>query len=186
LFGDENRGQFGHLTFEDKVVWIRERVRLVLLNPCRAALEEAETNYLGLVIATALCAGIAAAGSFMHGNLKKWRRKKVTDSVRFKRFVVAYMVGPRGQMSKVLWADWLYKEVRCGLAHGFTIEEGGIDIALNEYVLRRPNETQMNPLYLLDDLESAWLGLLDDVRTRGSGSALGRRFLERFDRIYRD
>ena len=187
LFLDENRGKFQHLkTLDDKIKYIRTRVQLVLFGPCRAVLKEATTNYLGLVVATAICAGISAAGSFMYGDLPKWRGKPVRDADRFKGFVKKYMQGPRGQMSKVAWADWLYKSVRCGLAHGFTIEEGGIEIALNEYVRQRRDGPQMNPMRLLDDLDLAWLADLDDVRNEGPQSALGRRFLERFDAIYKD
>lgn len=186
LFLDENRGRFRYLRFDDKVDWIRARVQLILIDPCREALKEAETNYLGLVAATAICAGISAAGSFMHGDLEQWRGKKVRDSDRFKRFIKTYMTGPKEQMPKKLWAVWLYSKVRCGLAHGFTIEEGGIDVALDQYVRRQQNGPQMNPNRLLEDFDAAWGTYLDHVRARGPRSALGRRFRERFDSIYRD
>ena len=65
LLRDYDRGKFSSLSFTGKVAYMRRRVQVYLVEPCRAALSEAHENRLGLVVASAICAGIDAASKFM-------------------------------------------------------------------------------------------------------------------------
>ncbi|OLB41102.1 MAG: hypothetical protein AUH11_00360 [Acidobacteria bacterium 13_2_20CM_57_17] len=88
-------------------------------------------NDLGLILATAICAGISAASTFYAGR----EAKRGEDKRFFTGFVTRYMQLPSQKPNhRIVWVEWLYKDVRCGLAHNFTIMHGGI-------------EYQISPLY---------------------------------------
>jgi len=123
---------------------------------------EAETNYMGLILITALCAGISAAGTFLRG---KRATKRGEDKEFFVNFIARYMDPvlrdryPNGGT----WASWLYHHVRCGLSHRFAIDEGGVDLGLKNYVFLTPSGPELDPRHLLDDFAVGWFKYLSEV-----------------------
>jgi hypothetical protein len=148
-------------------------------------MRDAQANYLGLVLTTAICAGISAAGTFLAG---KRATKSGDDKKFFVSFVTQYMdpVLQRRISSGPTWASWLYHQVRCGLAHGFTIESGGIELGIKGYVAMTQSGPEIDPQGLLDDFAAGWSKYLDDVRIAGEHSGLGTKFSARFRDVFHD
>ena len=178
LFRDYDRGDYHRLTFSGKISYLRQRVDLILIRPCQNAMEDAQNNNMGLIVATAICAGISAASTFLHG---KRASEKGDDRRFFNDFV-------KGYMSPVIAneSEWLYRKIRCGLSHNFTILEGGIEVSLGSYVDKGRAEQEMDPQIFLDDFAQGWSQFLDEVRREGENSHPGKNFVKRFDEIFRD
>jgi hypothetical protein len=49
LFRDYDQGKFHFLSDAGRVTYLEERVRLILIEPCRISMKDAETNYMGLI-----------------------------------------------------------------------------------------------------------------------------------------
>ena len=71
LFRDYDKGKYGFLTSSGRVTYLEARVNLVLLRPCQVAVKDALNNSLGLVLTTAVCAGISATGTFLKGKRER-------------------------------------------------------------------------------------------------------------------
>lgn len=190
LLKDYDKGKYSHLSFDEKVEYLRARVRFILTDPCRAIVANAvlkdgtPLGNLGLILATAVCAGISAAGTYLKGQ----RAPRGQDEQYFTDFVRAYMdplLQKQNSMS-VTWAQWLYKEVRCGLAHAFVIENGGIEYEVQTYVADKPYGPEINPSNLLEDFVRGWENYLGDVSKVGRGVGLGAFFEKRFDEVFHD
>jgi hypothetical protein len=185
LFRDYDQGKFHFLSDAGRVTYLEARVRLILVGPCQSTMKDAQTNYLGLVLTTAICAGISAASTFLKGRRAS---KKGEDKQFFVDFVTQYMDAvlisrlPGGHT----WASWLYHDVRCGLAHNFTIETGGIEVGLTRYVQITGSGPQIEPQKFLDDFEMGWSKYLQDVRKGGIHSSLGAKFNTRFLEVFHD
>jgi len=185
LFRDYDKGKFHFLSYEGRIEYLAARVRLSLTDPCEACMAEAETNYMGLILTTAICAGISAAGTFLRG---KRASKKGEDKKFFVAFIARYMdpVLKEKYPHGGTWASWLYHRVRCGLSHGFAIDEGGIELGLDSYVSSTSNGPELDPRRLLKDFTAGWSQYLQEVRAGGEQSDLGRRFKTRFDAVFYD
>jgi hypothetical protein len=184
LFIDYDRGKYGKLMFQGKVTYLEARVQRILLRPCMTSMKTILESDLGLVVPTAICAGISAASTFLNGT----EAKRGKDKIFFLGFVKRYM-------NKILqdniscggtWADWMYTELRCGLAHSFAIEKGGVEYEIPGYVEDKRCGPEMKPSKLLDDFSGGWSRYLDDVRTDGPKKGLGQLFETRFDKIFHD
>jgi hypothetical protein len=184
LLKDYDKGKYKHLTFCGKVSYLDARVARILINPCREAMNSESKGDLGLILATAVCAGISAASTFLHGQ----RAPRGKDKQYFLKFVRRYMnpvlqnIGP----SRKTWATWLYEHVRCGLAHSFAVETGGIEYEVSSYVDLKPYGPEVDPSQLLEDFARGWQAYLRDVRHGGVSSALGASFDCRFSQVFHD
>jgi len=188
LYKDYDRvsGKYKHLSFLGKVTYLDARVRHILIDPLRRIAPDLAQTELGLVFTTAICAGISAAGTYLKGRRAQPGRDK--DSDFFLDFVRAYMdSGLREpEADGKTWAEWLYHDVRCGLAHNFTIMKGGIEVQVTQYVELTPNGPEMNPAHFLEDFAKGWTRYLSDVAAAGSGNGLGLLFEQRFNEVFND
>jgi hypothetical protein len=184
---DKLAAEYKHLSFGGKVTYLTKRVELILLAPCRTAMArgEVETGGIGLILTTAICAGISAASTFLQGRRAKLKGE---DRSFFITFINGFMnpilqqpISPREKT----WADWLYVDVRCGLAHNFTIETGGIEGVPN-LVGVTPYGPGINSKQLLEDFATGWSKYLEEVFRGGQNSGLGKLFEQRFDEIFHD
>lgn len=187
LLRDEDQGNFHRLSFGGKVTYLERRVDGILISPCRVAMVDAIATDIGLILVTAICAGISAAATFLKGTRA---RRGGEDEQFFADFINQYMhpvlmsPGPTGRSN---WAQWLYKDVRSGLAHSFTIESGGMKLQdIGGYVKNDPRRPEIHTPTLLGDFERGWLRYLADVRSGGETSDLGQQFRRRFDEVFRD
>jgi hypothetical protein len=142
---------------------------------------------LGLILVSGICAAISAAGTFLKGQ----RAPRGCDEKYFNDFVATYMdpILQRKQRSRrdQTWIKWLYRDLRCGLSHSFTIENGGIEYQVPKYiVVRRKHGPEINPRHLLRDFERGFHKYLNDVALDGPNKDLGQLFERRFDQIFND
>jgi len=183
LFKDYDTGKFKYLTFEGKIAYLAARVDKILIGPCREAMKTSG-NDLGLVLATAVCAGISAASTFYNGR----RANPGDDKKLFTDFVMCYMQLPHQKPEpRMSWVEWLYRDVRCGLAHSFTIMNGGIEYEVSPaYTEIKNYGPEIEPRELLRDFAEGWSKYLSDVKRDGPVQGLGAKFAVRFDQIFYD
>jgi len=182
LLKDYDAGKYKHLTFDGKVIYLGARVERILIAPCREAMKT-PGNDLGLILATAVCAGISAASTFYEGREVGPRENRQF----FVAFVSRYMrLASQSAKPGLSWVEWLYKDVRCGLAHNFTVLSGGIEYEVTSYTEVKTYGPEINPLELLQDFAEGWSKYLSDVRRDGSGKGLGEKFAARFDQVFHD
>jgi hypothetical protein len=184
LFKDYDKGKFSHLSFSGKVEYLQKRVGKILIRPCREAMRSALKTDLGLVLATAVCAGISAAGTFLKG----CRARRGEDKQFFVEFVTQYMnlAHEKPIPAGTSWPEWLYSHVRCGLAHNFAIESGGVEYEATSYVELKPCGPEISPLELLEDFSRGLNKYFGDVRDDGEANGKGILFKNRFDEVFHD
>jgi hypothetical protein len=187
LYVDYDRGKYHYLDLPCKVTCMRARVDRDLVRPCRLGLRYQDRVAVGRLVPGLICAGISAAGTFLDGT-------RGNDRVLFVNFVRGYMhhdlqtplvcpADPR----VTDYADWLYKYVRCGLAHGFALEWGHIENSLViAYVgISTSGQPQINQDELVEDFAREWNRYLDAVRA-APADPLALKFGRRFDEIFHD
>jgi hypothetical protein len=187
LLRDRDQGNFHRLSFAGKITYLEKRVDGILISPCRREFIRAipERSATGMILVTAVCAGISAAGTFLKGRQAQQRGE---DGRFFKHFIATYMnpiLGYRGPASFSSWADWLYKDVRCGLAHNFTILTGGMKLEdIGGYVRIANHGPEIHAPTFLEDFATGWATYLAAVRSSGPNGDLGRKFARRFHEIF--
>lgn len=183
LYKDYDRGNYHLLNFGGKITYLDEHVKLILINPLDKIMPDLLSNTLGLIATTAICAGISAASTHLRGE-----RTTGQDKQTFIEFVTKYM-DPRLQqqaVSGMTWAEWLYSDMRCGLAHCFTIDSGGIEVQVNKYLKIKSSGPEINPHDFLKDFSQGWNKYLAVVRKDGQGNGLGVLFEKRFAEVFHD
>lgn len=184
LLRDYDKGKYHYLSFDGEVTYLRERVDFILLNPCRKAMSTAKENDLGLVLATAICAGISAASTFLNG--KDSRGQDKTFFLGFvRRYLNPALQDPISSLS-ITWAEWLYRDVRCGLAHGFMIHNGGVEYEVSNFIEEKPCGPEISPKLLLEEFSKGWTKYLGEVLNGGPSKNLGLLFEQRFKQIFND
>lgn len=188
LFKDYDKNNLCKLSYEGRIKWFEHRVYLILINPveilfnefkknptCRSL--ETEDSTFVLIATTSICAGIEAAGGFFTGNF---------SSGSFKEFVNKYMHEDyRKKCYKGKpYLSILRKNFRNGLSHGFTIKDGGVEIELKDYFEEKPYGLEINPVMLFEDFKNAFDKYINDLRTEGEKSEIGKNFRKIFDKIY--
>lgn len=170
-------------TAGEKISWIEGRINQVLIHPLeelrKVWQENKEIQCLNLGIMTLLCSGIEALSNFY---------LQIGDSgKKFKKFVENYMNAefrmkdPSGKKySSFLWDDF-----RCGLAHGFSIEKGGILEETNRYIRFDDKKgLGIDLWFFFEDFKHAVATFMNDVRKASKNSMLRNNFLARFDKLF--
>ncbi len=117
------------LDYAGRVKWLKHRIELVFLTPFEKFVELENHCYVWLCVTSLLCSAVEALADFEFDG---------TGMERFSQFVEKYF-GPEfrsrtlrlddprpGRNRAVTPAEHLYKYFRCGLAHSFCIEWGGL------------------------------------------------------------
>jgi len=182
LLKDYDKNNLPGLDFSGKVTYLRARVEFILTNPCKAATSVAAVQNagLGLILATGICAMISAASTFHSGE------RSGQDRAAFLAFVNKYMPQLKAKIvasPSITWAEWLYDDVRCGLAHGFTIKRGGIEDEPT-YLRETIHGPEIGLSLLLADFENGWTRYLSDVERDGPTKGLGKLFERRFNAVF--
>jgi hypothetical protein len=185
LLRDRDQGNYKHLSFEGKVTYLDLRVNGILVSPCQTEMKRAIGTNTGLILVTAICAGISAASTFMGG---KQPRKRGEARQFFLYFVEVYMPNlavsvPGGSET---WAEWLWRDVRSGLAHSFTIETGGMKLESAPYIRMANHGPEIHAPTLLREVADGWRQYLNDVRKDGQSGPLGKNFADRFEGVFHD
>lgn len=164
-------------TLEQKVAYLEGRVRRVLIRPLlrmQVLRSRGELRDINLIAVSAICSGIEALSHFYRGGKGKGH---------FVEFCRHYMPtyrrrDPRGRS----YAALLYDNFRSALSHGFTIEEGRLELGGHHGRANRLYGLELDPWELFREFETALVRYLQDARTDPDLSA---NFEKRFDAIFR-
>lgn len=170
-------------TDEEKISWFDGRVNQVLIKPIDELrhIWKANKNIqcLNLGIMTLLCSGIEALGNFY---LQTGESGK-----KFRKFVEHYMTLEfrEKDLSGKKYSTHLWDHFRCGLAHGFTIERGGILEDTDRYI--RFDDTRglgIDLWYFFDDFKRAFKKYISELRSSKENSFIRKNFLSKFNELF--
>jgi len=137
-----------------KIAWFAGRVEKVINRPLREVRALGQTNEaiwdLNLGVVTIICSAIEALGSFYSPDAK--------DRDAFIRFVTDFMdpvYRRTAANSSNSYAEILYGQFRCGLAHGFSIEGHEVATRPGTYILDQNGYVSIDLWGLFDDMERA-------------------------------
>ena len=174
LWVDNDRLNLKLLSFRGKTRWLELRIEKVLLEPLRrldiAAWEDKHHEEASFVLihGAAILNGVEALGGFLGG---------VCTGENFRRFVRDYM--PAYKTHHKL----LRNSFRNGLAHGFSVKDGGFEFQPTD-LRSRPYGLQLDPEKLLKNFEGAVKHYFNDLNTAGEHSSKGKQFSRRFKSAY--
>jgi hypothetical protein len=164
----------------EKVDWFRRRFDKIVIEPLREVQRLGSRNPriwdLNLGVVTIICAAIEALGSFNEPDKK--------DRVAFPQFVHDFMDEAYQQRvagSAKTYADVLYSQFRCGLAHGLTIEGHEVTTRPTRYLREDEGCVSLDLWSLFDDMRRASARYLTKVNTH---RPTRDRFLRRFDKLF--
>jgi hypothetical protein len=189
-FWDIDRSILDSLPFGERVEWLRQRVDRTLLQPI-AILEKAHTSaFVWMAITELVCAGIEALAGFYGDG--RHDDGMPTDTTPFCRFVRAFMhddfnrVEDNAKGERWTYCQHLQKYFRDGLAHGFSIEWGGLlkagENGSEGYLRPAPDGRGIAicPCLLLEDFRHAIEMYFDKLTREGKNSLMGQNFCRRF------
>jgi hypothetical protein len=179
---DYDREKLSTLTPQERITYFEWRVRRVVINPlerilAREILPTAESSAL-LIFGVSLCCAIEATGRFLTGG---------GDGTPLQAFLSRYMHASyeSRKVGAETFGDVLRKHFRNGLAHGFSVSQGGFEgVAGQEYFrvasVAGREALEINPTSFFDDYAVGFERYLADVR---SAQPDGPLFLA-FDRVF--
>jgi hypothetical protein len=168
------------MSFTSKLQWFENRFNKVVSQPLHEVRHIGRSNQaiwdLNLGIVTIICSVIEALGSFYRPDIK--------DELAFQAFVTDFM-NPRykdqSQDRNRTYAEILYGQFRCGLAHGFTIEGHEVVTRPDEYIVDEGGYVSIDLWTLFEDLEQAFQAYASRVRTDAGVAA---NFEARFEWLF--
>lgn len=184
------------LTYDGRVQWLDYRMNLVFLKPFSAIIKKEKTVYVWLCVLNLMCSAIEALASFeFDGNGKEKFRKFVQRHFkrRWKTAKLKLHDPTLGRQPVTCPADHFYKFFRCGLAHSFCIEWGGIlhreDGALSYLFEARTGAPGLNslgivPRELADDFLNALNKFFVGLRSGGRRGPRRKIFDRRFEQVF--
>jgi hypothetical protein len=187
----DNRTRIGELTYYSglddlskadapkKIAWFRGRFKKVIVRPLmavkRIGVHDQAIWDLNLGVVTIICSAIEALGSFYSPGAK--------DKAAFNEFVTAFMepVYQGKSASGMTYAEILYGQFRCGMAHGFTIEGHEVATRPGNYIVDDDGYVSIDLWTLFDDMRRAFDRFINEVERNKRTRA---RFIERFDKVF--
>jgi hypothetical protein len=188
----DNRVRTGQLTFyaglddlsgfsdAQKIAWFRVRLEKVVFRPLREVRALGPTNDaiwdLNLGVVTIICSAVEAMGSFYSPGIR--------DQDAFIRWVTDFMDPIYRQASAASgrsYADILYGQFRCGLAHGLSIEGHEIATRPGTYLLDQNGYVSIDLWTLFEDAVTASERYLATVE---ADTSMQKEFIKRFDQIF--
>lgn len=160
---------------DEKIDWLHKRVAKIFVTPVQRFISS-DNHDLAIGVMTLICCAIEALGHFKNGRIDK-NKFKGSDKEDFQEFICKYT--PKASTI----SDELYEHFRCGLAHAFVIEKGGIEGEIEGlYKKEKRKETfyEINPWKLFKLLENGIEKYFKDLRDQ-QRTQLRENFLNRFD-----
>ena len=160
---------------------------MVLLSPLRELFRSMEKHKRNsstvLCFGTCICCAIEALGKFYTGRLN---RGNSWDN--FEKWIAKYMDKDFSktfngvQYKKLLWDDF-----RNGLAHGFTIKNGGYDFQINYFEVKSVggvNQLEIDPKLFYQDFLAAFNSYISDLERASISDSLYLKFDHAFKGIF--
>lgn len=142
-----------------QIKYFRKRLNITLIMPLREMYKNLKSSRRDssniLCFGTCICCALEALGKFYTG---KTGRKESAE--RFKAFVKKYM-NPKykkARFKRKLYADILWDSFRNGLAHGFTIKDGGFEHHSSYFqvkIIGGKHQLEIDPTYFYKDFINA-------------------------------
>ncbi|NWG04886.1 MAG: hypothetical protein HXY44_18690 [Syntrophaceae bacterium] len=175
LFKDYDKPNYIYLSLHGKIDYLEKRVQLILIDPLeeikQRSLTKNTNEYYWLCLVIMVCCGIEATGAYLVGRDRKSIKKKGENFRAFKSFINKYMPIYKPCL------DDLWKYFRNGLAHGFCIVKGGIELGLPNPVQRDANiGVQINADEFFDNFKKGFFNCIKDLRTQSPNSKVIKKF----------
>jgi len=184
------------LDYAGRVSWLKHRFELVFLAPFRKFLAmDGPDCYIWLCTVSLLCTAVEALADFefrgagMH-KFSAFVEKYFSDDFKSAHL---HLDDPKpGKNAASTPAEHLYKYFRCGLAHSFCIEWGGIlhreDGAPSYLFQRNPipdrNSLGIIPREFVDDFLSAVERFFDSALAWDPGTSSRTKFERQFQEVF--
>jgi hypothetical protein len=183
LFKDYDKPHYSYLSPTGKIEYLEKRVQLILIDPLeeikQKVLANSTTEYYWLCIITLVCCGIEATGGYLIGRDQRIAFKKGTSPKAFKEFVRRYMPDYNAYVHD------LWKFFRNGLAHGFCIQKGGIELNLPNPAQRNTNiGVQINGDEFFDKFKTGFFKYADDLKKANPSSKMRKNFEKAWNWIF--
>jgi hypothetical protein len=184
------------LDYSGRVQWLRYRINLVFLTPFERIISLQDDCYVWLCVTNLLCAAIEALADFEFDG---------SGMQRFSQFVETYFCpefrshtlhldDPKPNRTPATTpAEHLYRYFRCGLAHSFCIEWGGLlhrEDGASAYLFERDPigngqySLGIVPRELVADFTDAANRFFQNAETWVPGAQKAERFDERFREVF--
>jgi hypothetical protein len=175
LFKDYDKPNYIYLSLQGKIEYLEKRVQLILIDPLeeikQRSLAKSTSEYYWLCLVTLVCCGIEATGAYLVGRDRKGIKKKGENFKAFKMFINQYM-----PIYKPYVND-LWKYFRNGLAHGFCIVKGGIELGLSNPAQRDVNiGIQINADEFFDNFKKGFSNYIAHIKTQSPNSKVIKKF----------
>lgn len=168
--------------------WLEERVRRTVIAPLRKIKNEhiqpagQENSSALLIFSVSICCAIEAMGKYLAPTSR--------NNERFKCFVKKYMdTGYDTQLNGKSYAEYLWKDFRNGLAHGFAIARGKFEQRGDEEYFVESTDGMGHPVLslnwdkLFDDFEKGCKRYFGDVRAADCNSSIVKDFKKAFREV---
>jgi len=180
LFKDYDKPYYPTLSLQGKIEYLEKRVQLILIDPLeeikRKSLAKETDEYYWLCIVTLVCCAIEATGAYLVGRDRKSAKKKRANFRAFESFINEYMSVYKP------YVDDLWSYFRNGLAHGFCIEKGGIELNLTKPAKRDAKVgVQINADEFFDNLKRGFSNYIEDLRKQ----LVGAKIIQNFEKTWR-
>jgi len=184
------------LSYAGRVAWLKYRFELVFLTPFKRFVAQEGEAYVWLCVVNLLCAAVEALADFeFDGN----------GMQPFARFVEKYFSAefrtsmlslddpkPRRNSTATTPAEHLYKYFRCGLAHSFCIEWGGLlhrEDGAPSYLFERepiPGQKSLGivPRELVNDFLSGVDKFFQEAASWKPGTPTAKNFTRHFEETF--
>lgn len=195
-FAGLDRQNLLRLNYAGRVEWLKHRIELVFMRPFKKMVALEHECYVWLCVTNLLCAAVEALADFEFGG---------SGMERFSRFVEKYfdpefqaralrLDEPRPKPTAAATpAEHLYRYFRCGLAHSFCIEWGGLlhrEDGAPAYLFEREpmgdgrHSLGIVPRELVADFLRAVEKFFQTAKSWQAGSAEANRFDQQFAEIF--
>jgi hypothetical protein len=185
---DYDRVELPSLNKSQKIRYFcNKRVKYVLLNPLdemyQSLMKEKNESSILLCFANCICCSIEAFGKFYTG-------KTGQSGNNFKEFVKKYMHSNyvTQRFNSKRYVDILWNCFRNGLAHGFTIKNGGFEHNLKELFkiknIRSKKQLVIDPTLFYRDFRKGVRKYIQDLKKSKLADPIYKNFDKTFTEIF--
>ncbi|MFI4922594.1 MAG: hypothetical protein ACHP6J_02640 [Burkholderiales bacterium] len=184
---DYERKYLPSLTVDQRIDYFEKRLKLVLLVPLehmyRDLMKDKRSSPL-LCFSTCICCAIEALGKFLTGNTGRngagTRFRKFVDEFMVPQFTTKAFNGKR-------YIDLLWDHFRNGLAHGFTIKQGGFEhytSYFQEKSIDGFKQLEIDPTHFFEDFKQAISQYIKRLRASLPTNTVRKNFNKAFMDLY--
>ncbi len=187
---DYDRAKLSFLNKSQKIRYFyNKRVQYVLINPLdemyQSLMKKKKESTTLLCFANCICCSIEAFGKFYTGKTQRGH-----SGPNFKKFVEVYMRSDyfTKYFKSKKYVDILWDDFRNGIAHGFTVKEGGFEHKLKNYFeiknIRGKQQLEIEPTFFYKDFLKGIKKYIQDLRKSKLADDIYKNFDKTFTEIF--